>query len=54
MKSFHQGESDWGVISIDQGVSVDDIRRRESYRNYSNLTLLLINAGGQKWPKACN
>ena len=24
------------------------------YRNYSNLTLLLINAGGQKWPKACN
>ena len=25
-----------------------------SYRNYSNLTLLLINVGGQKWPKACN
>ena len=28
--------------------------RVKFYRNYSNLTLLLINAGGQKWPKACN
>ena len=24
------------------------------YRNYPSLTLLLINAGVQKWPKACN
>ena len=26
-----QGESDWEVKLIDQGVSVDDLRRRESY-----------------------
>ena len=30
-EGFHQGESDWEVILIDQGVSVDDVRRRESY-----------------------
>ena len=27
----HQGESDWEVRLIDQGASVDDVRRRESY-----------------------
>ena len=28
---LHQGESDWEVRLIDQRVSVDDVRRRESY-----------------------
>ena len=28
---LHQGESDWEVRLIDQGFSVDDVRRRESY-----------------------
>ena len=30
-EGLHQGESDWEVRLIDQGVSVDDVRRRESY-----------------------
>ena len=30
-EGIHQGESDWEVRLIDQGVSVDDVRRRESY-----------------------
>ena len=30
-EDLHQGESDWEVRLIDQGVSVDDVRRRESY-----------------------
>ena len=29
-KGLHQGESDWEVRLIDQGFSVDDVRRRES------------------------
>ena len=28
---LHQGESDWEVRLIDQGFSVDDVRRGESY-----------------------
>ena len=28
---LHQGEIDWEVRLIDQGFSVDDVRRRESY-----------------------
>ena len=28
---LYQGESDWELRLIDQGVSVDDARRRESY-----------------------
>ena len=31
MEGLHQGESDWEVRLIDQGVSVDDVRQRESY-----------------------
>ena len=27
-QGLHQGESDWEVKSIDQGVSIDDARRR--------------------------
>ena len=30
-EGLHQGESDWEVRLIDQGVSVDDVRQRESY-----------------------
>ena len=30
-EGLHQGESDWEVRLIDQGVSVNDARRRESY-----------------------
>ena len=30
-EGLHQGESDWEVRLIDQGFSVDDVRRRESY-----------------------
>ena len=30
-EGLHQGESDWEVRLIDQGVSADDVRRRESY-----------------------
>ena len=30
-EGLHQGESDWEVRLIDQGVRVDDVRRRESY-----------------------
>ena len=30
-EGLHQGESDWKVRLIVQGVSVDDVRRRESY-----------------------
>ena len=30
-ESRHQGESDWKVKLIDQGVNVDDVRRRESF-----------------------
>ena len=30
-EGFHQGESDWKVKLIDRGVSVDDVRQRESY-----------------------
>ena len=26
----------------------------ERYRNYSDLTQILINADWQKWPKVCN
>ena len=32
-EGLHQGESDWEVRLIDQGVSVD-VRRRESYWQY--------------------
>ena len=31
MEGLHQGESDWEVRLIGQGVSVDDVRQRESY-----------------------
>ena len=31
MEGLHRGESDWEVRLIDQGVSVDDVRQRESY-----------------------
>ena len=30
-EGFHQGESDWAVRLIDQGVTIDDLRWRESY-----------------------
>ena len=30
-EGLHQGESNWEVRLIDQGVSVDDVRRREFY-----------------------
>ena len=30
-EGLHQGESDWKIRLIDQGVSVDDVRWRESY-----------------------
>ena len=30
-EGLHQRESDWEVRLVDQGVSVDDVRRRESY-----------------------
>ena len=30
-EGLHQEESDWEVRLIDQEVSVDDVRRRESY-----------------------
>ena len=30
-KGLQQGQSDWEVRLIDQGVSVDDLRRRESF-----------------------
>ena len=31
MEGLRQGESDWKVRVIDQGVSVHDVTRRESY-----------------------
>ena len=31
MEGLHQGESDWEVKLIDEGVSVNDVRQRESY-----------------------
>ena len=47
------------TIQLDGGIpydrrTVSTFRGEGWYCNYSNLTLLLINAGGQKWPKACN
>ena len=47
------------TIQLDGGIAYDrrtvsTFRGEGWYRNYSNLTLLLINGGGQKWPKACN
>ena len=33
-EDLHQGESDWEVRLIDQGVSFDDVMRRESYWQY--------------------
>ena len=33
-KGLHQGDGDWEVRLVDQGVSVDDVRRRESYWQY--------------------
>ena len=30
MEGHHQGESDWEVRLIDQGVNADDVSRRES------------------------
>ena len=30
-EGLHQGENDWEIRLIDQGVSVDDVGRRESY-----------------------
>ena len=38
-EGFYQGESDWEVILIDQAVSVDDLRRREFYRQHELDTL---------------
>ena len=31
VEGLHQGESDWEVKLIDEGVSVNDVRQRESY-----------------------
>ena len=33
-EGLHQGDGDWEVRLVDQGVSVDDVRRRESYWQY--------------------
>lgn len=30
-EGFHEGENDWNVRLIDQGVSLDDVKRRESF-----------------------
>ena len=38
MEGLHQGEIDWEVRLIDQGVRVDDARRRESYWYYESDT----------------
>ena len=34
VEGLPQGESDWEVRLIDQGVSIDDVKRRESYWQY--------------------
>ena len=41
VEGLHQGESDWEVKLTDQGVSVDDVRRRESYWQHELETFQL-------------
>ena len=36
-EGLHQRESDWEVRLVDQGVSVDDVRRRESYYEHEKF-----------------
>ena len=45
MEGLHQGESDWKVILIDQGVCDDDVRSGESYWQHELDTF---------WPNGLN